>query len=228
MKDVPAHLPDGLMLGAFLPREDPRDVLVSNNQYTLASLPPSAIVGTSSVRRRAQLLRARNDVEPVTLRGNVDTRLAKLDAGNFEAAILALAGLKRLGFEDRGTAILDTKDWLPSPAQGAIGIELRTNDAQTREAIAKLDHEPTAIALACERAFLAALDGSCRTPLAALATIDGSLLKFRGEVLALDGSEFVDTAFEKQFGANALEDAALWGREAGLALRPRAARWLDL
>jgi hydroxymethylbilane synthase len=228
MKDVPAHLPGDLMLGAFLPREDPRDVLVSNKQHTLESLPPSAIVGTSSVRRRAQLLRARKDVEPVTLRGNVDTRLAKLDAGSFEAAILALAGLKRLGFETRATTILDASEWLPSPAQGAIGIELRTNDAQTREAIAGLDHEPTAIALACERAFLAALDGSCRTPLAALATLDGKVLKFRGEVLALDGGEFVDTAFEKQLGANAREDAARWGRDAGLALRPRALRWLDL
>jgi len=99
MKDVPAHLPNGLMLGAFLPREDPRDVLVSNKQYALTSLPPSAIVGTSSVRRRAQLLRARRDVEPVTLRGNVDTRLAKLDAGNFDAVILAFAGLKRLGLK---------------------------------------------------------------------------------------------------------------------------------
>lgn len=228
MKDVPAHLPEGLMLGAFLPREDPRDVLVSNKQYTLSSLPPSAIVGTSSVRRRAQLLRARKDVEPLTLRGNVDTRLAKLDAGDFEAAILALAGLKRLGFEDRATTVLAVNEWLPSPAQGAIGIELRTSDTQTREAIAKFDHEPTAIALACERAFLAALDGSCRTPLAALATLDGDLLKFRGEVLALDGSEYVDTAFERQLDADARETAARWGRRAGLALRPRAARWLDL
>lgn len=228
MKDVPAHLPEGLMLGAFLPREDPCDVLVSNKQYTLASLPPSAIVGTSSVRRRAQLLRARKDVEPVTLRGNVDTRLAKLDAGDFEAAILARAGLKRLGLEDRAATMLSASEWLPSPAQGAIGIELRASDAQTCEAVAKLDHEPTAIALACERAFLAALDGSCRTPLAALATLDGDKLKFRGEVLALDGSEFVDTAFEKILSANAREESAEWGREAGLALRPRAARWLDL
>lgn len=228
MKDVPAHLPNGLMLGAFLPREDPRDVLVSNKQYALTSLPPSAIVGTSSVRRRAQLLRARRDVEPVTLRGNVDTRLAKLDAGNFEAVILAFAGLKRLGFEGRPAVVLDATEWLPSPAQGAIGIELRSNDERTREAIAKLDHEPTAVALACERAFLAALDGSCRTPLAALATLDGDMLKFRGEVLALDGSEFVDTAFARHLGANARENATQWGREAGLALRPRAASWLNL
>jgi hydroxymethylbilane synthase len=228
MKDVPAHLPDGLMLGAFLQREDPRDVLLSNKHHTLASLPPSAIVGTSSVRRRAQLLRARKDVEPVTLRGNVDTRLSKLEAGEFDAAILALAGLKRLGLESRATTILDASEWLPSPAQGAIGIELRTNDLQTREALAKLDHEPTAIALSCERAFLAALDGSCRTPLAALATIDGDLLRFRGEVLALDGSEFVGTGFEKRLDTNPRETAAQWGREAGFALRPDAARWLDL
>lgn len=227
MKDVPAHLPDGLMLGAYLPREDPRDVLVSNKSHTLQSLPSGAVVGTSSVRRRAQLLRARKDVEAVTLRGNVDTRLSKLDSGVFEAAILALAGLKRLGLQDRATTVLDSSVWLPSPAQGAIGIELRASDLRAREAVAKLDHEPTAIALACERAFLAALDGSCRTPIAALATLDGDTLKFRGEVLALDGGDFVETAFEKHL-VTPREDAAQWGREAGLALRPGAARWLDL
>lgn len=227
MKDVPAHLPDGLMLGAFLPREDPRDVLVSNKAYTLHSLPNAAVVGTSSVRRKAQLLRARKDVEAVTLRGNVDTRLSKLDGGRFEAAILALAGLKRLGLEDRATTILNSDTWLPSPAQGAIGIELRIGDTLTHSAVAKLDHEPTAIALACERAFLAALDGSCRTPIAALAVLEGRTLKFRGEVLALDGSDFAETAFEKQLG-KPREDAAFWGREAGLSLRPRVTRWLDL
>ncbi|HEY4125727.1 MAG TPA: hydroxymethylbilane synthase [Rhizomicrobium sp.] len=227
MKDVPAHLPDGLMLAAYLPREDPRDVLVSNKSHTLETLPHAAIVGTSSVRRKAQLLRARKDVEAITLRGNVDTRLSKLDGGAFEAAILALAGLKRLGLEDRATTILDSTTWLPSPAQGAIGIELRKPDMRAREAVAALDHEATAIALACERAFLAALDGSCRTPIAALATLSGTTLKFRGEVLALDGSDFAETEFEKQL-VNPREDAAEWGRQAGLALRPRVSRWLDL
>jgi hydroxymethylbilane synthase len=228
MKDVPAYLPDGLMLGAFLPREDPRDVLVSHNRHTLASLPPAAVVGTSSVRRRAQLLRARRDTQAVTLRGNVDTRLAKLDAGTFDAAILALAGLKRLGLETRAMTIIDPDAWLPSPAQGAIGIEVRSDDDYAREAISELDDEPTAIALACERAVLAALDGSCRTPIAALATLEDGAIRFRGEVLALDGADFVETAFEKPLTTKAREDAAEWGRQAGLALRPRAARWLDL
>jgi hydroxymethylbilane synthase len=227
MKDVPAYLPDGLMLGAFLPREDPRDVLVSHNRHTLASLPPAAVVGTSSVRRRAQLLRARRDTQAVTLRGNVDTRLAKLDAGTFDAAILALAGLKRLGLETRAMTIIGPDAWLPSPAQGAIGIEVRSDDDYAREAISELDDEPTAIALACERAFLAALDGSCRTPIAALATLEDGAIRFRGEVLALDGADFVETAFEKPLTTKAREDAAEWGRQAGLALRPRAARWLD-
>ncbi len=168
MKDVPTHLPDGLMLGAFLPREDPRDVLVSNGSHTLASCrkaPSSAPVRCVAA---PQLLRARKDVEAVTLRGNVDTRLAKLDGGAFEAAILALAGLKRLGLEARATTILDSESWLPSPAQGAIGIELHSDDARPRDAIRSSITNRPAIALACERAFLAALDGSCRTPIASI------------------------------------------------------------
>lgn len=228
MKDVPTHLPDGLMLGAFLPREDPRDALIANQPHTLSSLPAGAVIGTSSVRRRAQLLRARRDVEAATLRGNVDTRLSKVESGAFAAAILALAGLKRLGLQDRATTILDPAIWLPSPAQGAIGIELRKDDAATREAIAKLNHQPTAIALACERAFLGVLDGSCRTPIAALATIEGDLLNFHGEVLAPDGSDSVETSFKRKFGANPINDAGQWGREAGSALHPRAAQWLDI
>jgi len=226
MKDVPTHLPNGLILGAFLPREDPRDVLVSNRPHTLSSLPSGAIIGTSSVRRRAQLLRARNDVEAVTLRGNVDTRLSKVESGSFEAAILALAGLKRLGLQDRATTILDPDAWLPSPAQGAIGIELRENDASVREAVAKLNHEPTAIALSCERGFLAALDGSCRTPIAALAAIEGGMLKFRGEVLSPDGRDWVETSFERKLGD--LDNSEQLGREAGAALHPRAVKWLDI
>jgi len=228
MKDVPAHLPTGLMLGALLPREDPRDVLLSAQNFSLTSLPTGAIVGTSSVRRRAQLLRARKDVEAVTLRGNVETRLSKLDGGAFHATLLALAGLKRLGLEARASQILDLAIWLPSPAQGAIGIELRSDDAQTSQIIARLDDEPTAIALACERAFLAALDGSCRTPIAGLAQWENGILRFRGEVLALDGSDFVETAQEQKLGSNPRAQAAEIGRAAGLSLRPAAARWLDL
>lgn len=228
MKDVPTRLPDGLALGAVLPREDPRDVLVSKRAHTLASLPSGAKVGTSSVRRRAQLLRARKDVQAAILRGNVDTRLLKLDDGAFEAAILALAGLKRLGLQHRATMLLEPDVWLPSPAQGAIGIEIRSDDARIKEIVARLNHLPTAIALACERAFLGELDGSCRTPIAALAIVEESTLRFQGEVLAPDGSDFAATSFQKDLGRRVLENAVLFGAQAGLALRPRAIQWLDL
>lgn len=226
MKDVPAVLPKGLTIGALLPREDPRDALIAPHAHTLAELSEGARVGTSSVRRKAQLARARKDVESLLLRGNVDTRLAKLDNGAFDAIILAVAGLKRLGLGERANAPLSPDDWLPSPAQGAIGLEIREDDSHTRDAIAALDDERTAIALACERAFLASLDGSCRTPLAALAQIENGVLRFHGEVLAPDGSDFVETRFESTCSNR--DDAARLGREAGLSIRPRALRWLDL
>jgi len=226
MKDVPAVLPKGLMIGALLPREDPRDALIAPNARTLSELPKGARVGTSSVRRTAQLARARSDVQSLLLRGNVDTRLAKLDEGAFDAIILAVAGLKRLGLGARTQSPLSPEEWLPSPAQGAIGLEIREDDTRTRESVSKLDDEMTAVALACERAFLASLDGSCRTPVAGLATIADGMLRFHGEVLAPDGSDFVETGFENTCGNR--EDAARLGREAGLSIRPRSKNWLDL
>lgn len=226
MKDVPAVLPKGLMIGALLPREDPRDALIAPNACTLSELRARARVGTSSVRRKAQLARARNDVESLLLRGNVDTRLAKLDGGAFDAIILAVAGLKRLGLGARANAPLSPEDWLPSPAQGAVGIEIRTDDARTRKSVSSLDDEMTAMALACERAFLASLDGSCRTPIAGLATIANGMLRFHGEVLAPDGGDFVETRIET--ACSNREDAARLGREAGLSIRAHALRWLDL
>jgi hydroxymethylbilane synthase len=228
MKDVPAFLPKGLMLAAFLPRADPRDAFLSAKAPSLAALPPGARVGTSSVRRTAQLARLRPDLQSVLLRGNVDTRLAKLDAGGFDAAILACAGLQRLGLSNRITAVLEPADWPGAPAQGAIGIEVRTGDANTRHWVEKLNHSPTAITIACERAFLAALDGSCRTPIGALATLDGATLRFHGEILAPDGSDHAEACFEATLSGDVSEHAALLGREAGLSLRPRAAPWLDL
>jgi hydroxymethylbilane synthase len=170
--------------------------------------------------------RARPDVETVLLRGNVDTRLRKLDEGQYDAIILALAGLRRLGLEQHATTVFETSEWLPALAQGAIGIEIRESDALAKQAIAPLDHAPSAIALACERAFQSALDGSCRTPIGGLATVVGQTLSFRGEVLAPDGSDAASTAFEVVLGANAKEDAARAGRDAGLALKPKAAPWL--
>ena len=228
MKDVPTVFPAGLGIGAILPREDPSDALIANAGRSLGDLPPGARVGTSSVRRTAQLLRARPDVKCVLLRGNVDTRLAKLAAGEMDAILLAMAGLKRLGLMDQVNDKLSVMDWLPSLGQGAVGIELRTADLRTSAAVAQLDDEATATALACERAFQAALDGSCKTSIAGLARIDGAKLLFHGEVIAPDGSGFVETEFRVQLGAEPRQDAARAGREAGEKLRPSAASWLVL
>lgn len=224
MKDVPVLLPEGLGIGAILPREDPEDVLIAPGCSSLSQLPPGARVGTSSVRRQAQVLRARPDVNCVLLRGNVDTRLAKLDSGQMEAVILARAGLKRLGLDGRAMTILSTEEWLPSLAQGAVGIEMRLSDERTARAVKALDDKATAIRLSCERAFQAALDGSCRTPIAGLAEIKNGTLFFRGEVLAPDGSDYSAIAIGPiNCGKN---EAARAGREAGEALKPRAAKWL--
>lgn len=228
MKDVPTDLPPGLALTAFLPRQDPRDVFVSHKARMLTDLPKGARLGTSSVRRQAQVLRARPDLEVVLLRGNVDTRLAKLDASAMDGMLLALAGLVRLGLEGRATQILDGDGWLPALAQGAIGIEIRETDTDTREVATLLNHKPTELALDCERAFQAALDGSCRTPIAGLARIEGESLSFHGEVVAPDGSDFADTRFTIALGHNPRATAEEAGRKAGEALRPRAKNWLTL
>ena len=228
MKDVPTQLPSGLSIGAVLKREDPRDAFLSHKARSLFELESGARVGTSSVRRVAQLKRARRNVDAVLLRGNVDTRLKKLDTGEYDAIILAVAGLKRLGLADRITAMLETSTWLPALGQGVVGIEVREDDVRTRAAIGILDDEATAVALACERAFQNALDGSCRTPIAGLATIDGRKLWFRGEVLSPEGNECVETDFETTLGESMRVDAGRAGRSAGLSLKSRAAPWLAL
>jgi hydroxymethylbilane synthase len=226
MKDVPTALPPGLAIGAVLPREDPSDVLIAKSACTLLELPAGARVGTSSVRRQAQLARVRPDLNCMLLRGNVDTRLAKLEAGETDAILLAMAGLKRLGLAARVTSVLAVGQWLPSLGQGVVGIEIRKADLPTASLVGTLDDEATAIALSCERAFQDALDGSCRTPIAGLARVKGATLSFRGEVIAPDGLDFVETEFEVQLGANRKEDAARAGRDAGEKLRPAASRWL--
>jgi hydroxymethylbilane synthase len=226
MKDVPVDLPPGLDITAVLKREDARDVFVSNTAKTLADLPHGAVLGTSSVRREAQVRRMRPDVKCVLLRGNVDTRLRKLDAGEMDAMLLALAGLKRLGLEARATQMLD--DFLPALAQGAIGIEIRDTDTRAREIVSQLNHKDTELALTCERAFQAALGGSCRSPMAGLATIVDGTLHFRGEVIAPDGSDQVDTAFTLQLGHDPRHESEEAGRKAGETLKPRATQWLDL
>jgi hydroxymethylbilane synthase len=228
MKDVPVALPKGLALTAILPREDARDAFLSHNARTLAGLPQGARVGTSSVRRQALVHRARPDIETVLLRGNVDTRLAKLDAGEYDAIILATAGLNRLGLSARITSPLEIQTWLPALAQGAVGIEHREANADIAAAIAPLHHETTAICVTCERAFQAALDGSCKTPIGGHAIYDGNELSFAGEVLSPDGKEFADTDFRLMLESDPVEEAEQAGRAAGMALRWRAERWLQL
>ncbi|MGF7162944.1 hydroxymethylbilane synthase [Rhodoligotrophos appendicifer] len=210
MKDMPSALPDGLVMGAMLPREDPRDAFLSLVAPDIAGLPRNAVMGTSSVRRRAQIKRLRPDIGTVEFRGNVDTRLAKLSAGLVHATLLASAGLRRMGMADRITALIEPEEMLPAVAQGAIGIEHREDDARTARLLEPLDHRPTSIAVQCERAFLAVLDGSCRTPIAGLCLIDGEDLWFRGMVLALDGDSAHE--IEKRGG---LADAERLGRAAG-------------
>lgn len=191
MKDVPTVLPDGMVLGAILPREDVRDRLIAPNAASVDDLPQGARIGTSSLRRGAQMKLLRPDFVIVPFRGNVQTRLDKLARGEADATLLAAAGLRRLGMDHVGTPI-PAEQMLPAPAQAAIGVTVRADDAFTRAALAALDHAETALAVTAERAFLARLDGSCRTPIAALATreADGSL-RIRGQILSPDGAHAV-------------------------------------
>jgi hydroxymethylbilane synthase len=228
MKDVPTALPPGLSLSAFLEREDPSEAFLSHKAKTLTDLPKGARLGTSSVRRSAQAARARHDLDIVLLRGNVDTRLRKLDDGEMDAIFLALAGLKRLGLAARATQVLDPKDWLPSLGQGVIGIEIRETDTLAREITGRLNHKPTELALTCERAFQQALDGSCRTPIAGLAVLDDNVLAFNGEVLSPDGSGFETISFSLPLGHDPRQEAERAGREAGERLKPKVAQWLAL
>jgi hydroxymethylbilane synthase len=192
MKDMQTALPDGLILGAVLPREDPRDAFISLRYTGIGALPEGAVVGTSSLRRKAQLLSIRPDLRIVDFRGNVQTRLRKLEEGVAEATFLAVAGLRRLGLQDRITAPIPIEEMLPAVAQGAIGLEIRAGDATTAARVAPLNDAATALAVATERAFLARLEGSCRTPIAGHAIFDGARLSFRGQVLSPDGRNGYD------------------------------------
>ena len=216
-KDMPTVLPEGLVLAACLPREDVRDAFISPKAASLATLPQGAVMGTASLRRQAMVRRLRPDLRVVALRGNVETRLKKLNGGDVDATILALAGLKRLGLADAATAILDVDAFLPAVGQGAIAIEIRDDDARTRDLLATIDHADTSVALACERAFLGVLDGSCRTPIAGHAVIDGSALRFRGMILRPDGSQAFETA---RTGARGNAEAL--GADAGAELKAKA------
>jgi hydroxymethylbilane synthase len=187
MKDLPTRLPAGIVLAAVPQREDPRDGFIALRAGTLNDLPAGATVGTASLRRQAQTLHLRPDLKVELLRGRVETRLAKIESGAFDATYLALAGLKRLGLESHAASIVDANRMPPAPAQGALAITAREGDTATLAKLSPLDVAEFNIATAAERAFLAALDGSCRTPIAALARIESGRLTFLGEVLTPDG-----------------------------------------
>jgi hydroxymethylbilane synthase len=215
-KDLPTLMPEGVVIVGYLPREDVRDALISALADRVEDLPREATFGAASLRRQAQALRLRPDLRPVLLRGNVETRLRKAESGEVGATLLALAGLKRLGLGDRARAVLDLDTFLPAPGQGAIAITARERDARALEALAAISDSETAAALTAERAFLGELEGSCRTPIAGLARLEGGRLRLRGEVLRTDGSERFAIALE---GAPA--DAQRLGRDAGRDLKGR-------
>jgi len=189
MKDMPSYLPDGLVIGAFLQREDPRDVLISKGEKNLLKLRPGSIVGTASLRRKAILLRTRPDVKTVPLRGNVETRIKKVEEGVVDATFLAISGLKRLGLVNHVSNILEPEEMLPAVCQGVIGIECRKNDPRTLSFIRAIDDLNTRYEMQAERAFLRELDGSCHTPIAGLATLKNEKIFMRGMILKPDGSE---------------------------------------
>src|SRR6266478_2195983 len=214
LKDMETVLPAGLEIGAVLARDDPRDALISRGGGGLADLPQQARIGTASLRRRAQLLRWRGDLELVPIRGNVDTRLAKLAAGEFDALVLALCGLERLGKAGLASEILAPELMLPAVGQGALAVECRADDSALRELLAPLNDSASAACVAAERAMLAALDGSCRTPIAGLATISGDRLSLDALLLTPDGS-----AERRGQIVGAIEDAVALGGELGERLR---------
>ncbi|HTY68529.1 MAG TPA: hydroxymethylbilane synthase [Alphaproteobacteria bacterium] len=214
MKDLPTVIPDGLVVPCLLQREDPRDALIGK-VARVADLPRGAVIGTSSLRRKAQLLARRRDLVIRDFRGNVDTRLRKLEHGDVQATILALAGLRRLGLEQRAAAVLDAGEMLPAVAQGAIGIEIRAEDGRMRDFLKPLHHTATGFAVAAERGVLEVLDGSCRTPIAALASgRTFGRLRLDALVAKPDGSKVIRTARE-----GPETDAAEMGRDAGEELR---------
>jgi hydroxymethylbilane synthase len=218
-KDMPTTLPKGLVLSTFLPREDIRDAFISINSDSLATLPENAILGTASLRRRALALRMRPDLEVVTFRGNVQTRLKKLEAGEAQATFLAVAGLNRLGMPEAITEYLPLDTFPPAPAQGAVTIEIREKDERIREYLAPLHCTKTALEVTAERSFLKALDGSCRTPIAGYANLNDDKIDLYACLLSIDGQEI----FEETGTTEASRDAtAALGAELGTKIREKA------
>jgi hydroxymethylbilane synthase len=216
-KDMPTLLPAGLHIAAVLPREDARDAFISRKAHSLKDMPAGATVGTSSLRRQALVRQLRPDLAVVNLRGNVETRLRKLDEGTADATLLAMAGLKRLGLTEAATAVLEVDEFLPAVGQGVITIAARSDDARVSGLLASLTHAPTADALTAERTFLAVLDGSCRTPIAGHAVVNVDVLHFRGLVARPDGSTVLQTQRR-----GLAKEAARIGADAGRELKKRA------
>ncbi len=214
MKDVPAHMPEGLGLAAILPREDVRDAFISFAARDLRGLPQGARLGSSSVRRTAQALHIRADLKPAPFRGNVETRLQKLKDGVADATFLAAAGLRRLGLANKITSLIDVNDMLPAVAQGAIGLQTRVVDHEVKALVDKINHPESQYAVDCERAFMAGLDGSCRTPIAGYAVLAGGQITFRGEALTLDGRHVFGAARQ-----GALGDAIRMGADAAAQVK---------
>ena len=217
MKDMPTVLPDGLVIDCILEREDPRDAFISTKGASLAELPRGAVVGTSSLRRGAQVLAKRPDVSIVSFRGNVQTRLKKLADGVADATMLAMAGLSRMDMLDEVTAPLSPDEMLPAVAQGAIGVERRAGDEEAAKVLATFNHPESALRISAERAMLAVLDGSCRTPIAALAEISGKRMSLRGMILTPDGKEVLEVSRD-----GLASDAVAMGVDAGNELKGRA------
>ena len=216
-KDLPTRMPAGIVVAGYLPREDARDALISARSATIDGLPRGGSLGSASLRRQAMMLRRRPDLKPVLLRGNVETRLRKVESGEIDVTLLALAGLKRLGLAHRATAILDIDAFLPAVGQGAIAITACTRDAAAARALAPILHAGTGEALAAERAFLDVLDGSCRTPIAGHARLQNGKLDFHGCILRIDGTQIVEACASGEAG-----DGARLGIEAGRRIRSDA------
>ena len=216
MKDVPTWMPDGIHLPCMLKREDVRDAFISLNVKSLRDLPQGAVVGSASLRRQSQILARRPDLKVVTFRGTVQTRLKKLEAGDVDATMLATAGLNRMGMEQHITENMDPEDFVPAVGQGAIGITCLIDDANANAKLVALNDEPTVVRVSAERAFLAVLDGSCRTPIAAHAWFDGDGLRFHGLVAKPDGSEVHQITRQ---GAATLAAAIAMGQDAGEELK---------
>ncbi len=222
LKDLPTLMPDGIALAALPSREDPRDAFISPKAHDLKSLAAGAVVGTASLRRQAQALHLRPDLKVVTLRGSVETRLRRIEDGQMDATFLALSGLTRMGLEGHAASLVALDEMPPAPGQGALAITCRADDAKTRETLTRLSDPSLEIVIAAERGFLEALDGSCRTPIGALARLNADTLHFLGEVLAPDGTRRWRREERLALGADGKDQAARLGRRLGQEIRAEA------